>query len=346
MSDAAFNTGTRSQPMGDPKAGLSADLDALAAYVGSLSTFEPSPYRAADGSPSAQATAGRAVFIAKSCAACHGGAGFTASGTLGLQDIGTLKPSSGQRLGAALTGIDIPTLRDVWRTGPYLHDGSAATIDAAVLAHSAVSVTAGELTSLVAFLREIGSDEPAPPGPTGLLNGSVSTATGAVNLTTLGSIDWAAWGNGGVPGLVRKASGGTQISAFTQVGAWDDSGAYGDDQRLASWTGGTPTANGNSIRSGVFTGGIGKGFSLTVPASPTSRTVTVLVGGWNSVGTLTAHLADGSGADYVDTSTTVATTYYRTYTLTYTAATATTLSIRWVQAAAAGNVTLKAVALQ
>ena len=33
MSDAAFNAGTRSQPLGDVKAGLSTDLDALAAYV-------------------------------------------------------------------------------------------------------------------------------------------------------------------------------------------------------------------------------------------------------------------------------------------------------------------------
>ena len=49
MSDAAFNTGTRNQPLGDPKAGVSADLDALAAYVASLSTFAPSPYRTAGG---------------------------------------------------------------------------------------------------------------------------------------------------------------------------------------------------------------------------------------------------------------------------------------------------------
>ena len=36
MTDAQFNTGTRNTPLGDPKAGLSADLDALAAYVTSL----------------------------------------------------------------------------------------------------------------------------------------------------------------------------------------------------------------------------------------------------------------------------------------------------------------------
>ena len=49
MTDAAFNQGTRNQPLGDPKAGLSADLDALAAYVASLDAFSPSPHRNADG---------------------------------------------------------------------------------------------------------------------------------------------------------------------------------------------------------------------------------------------------------------------------------------------------------
>jgi cytochrome c553 len=37
----AFNTGTRSQPLGDPKAGLSADLDALAAYVARSTASTP-----------------------------------------------------------------------------------------------------------------------------------------------------------------------------------------------------------------------------------------------------------------------------------------------------------------
>ena len=59
MSDALFNAGTRSQPLGDPKAGLSADLDALAAYVGSLGAFAPSPYRAAGGVLTSAAIAGQ-----------------------------------------------------------------------------------------------------------------------------------------------------------------------------------------------------------------------------------------------------------------------------------------------
>lgn len=114
MSNADFATGTRSQPLGDAKAGASADLDALAAYVTSLSSFAPSPWRANDGSLTPAAQLGRNVFVNANCASCHGGTAFTNSGdATQLKNIGTLKPSSGKRLDGPLTGIDIPTLRDV-----------------------------------------------------------------------------------------------------------------------------------------------------------------------------------------------------------------------------------------
>ena len=155
--------GTRSQPLGDPKAGLSADLDALAAYVASLNTFARSPHRNCrrdlDG---AREWPARAVFQAKNCAQCHGGTGFTDSAAANLHDIGTLKPSSGGRLGGPLVGIDTPTLRDVWSAAPYLHDGSAATLAEAVRAHLNVTVSDAELTTLVAYLGQIDGLEPAP----------------------------------------------------------------------------------------------------------------------------------------------------------------------------------------
>jgi YVTN family beta-propeller protein len=197
MSDAAFNTGTRSQPLGDPKAGLSADLDALAAYVSSLSTFAPSPYRNADGTLSKTAQAGRTAFLKNNCASCHGGAGFTASGDGSqLKNIGTLNAAAGQRLGGPLTGIDIPTLRDVWATAPYLHDGSAATISAAIQAHNTVTLSATDLANVAEYVREIGAEEPTPPGafcanenatcvvPTGTLATVSYGANGVFNVKT------------------------------------------------------------------------------------------------------------------------------------------------------------------
>jgi DNA-binding beta-propeller fold protein YncE/mono/diheme cytochrome c family protein len=163
MTDAAFNTGTRSQPLGDPKAGLSADLDALAAYVASLNAFAASPYRPSAGTLTAEATAGKSVFKRENCAQCHTGSAFTDSSTNVLRNVGTLKPTSGSRLGGELTGLDTPTLRSVWQTAPYLHDGSAATIAEAITAHSGVVLTPADLTSLAAYVSQVDAAETTAP---------------------------------------------------------------------------------------------------------------------------------------------------------------------------------------
>ena len=166
MSDAAYFAGTRSQPLGDSKAGQSSDLDALAAYVASLNAFDLSPNRPDAANLSATAAQGRQVFIDASCGtSCHAGANWTrsANGSDSAADIGTLKATSGVRLNGTLTGIDVPTLRDVWATAPYLHDGSAATLDAAISAHVGHGLAAADITRLAAYLRELGRDEGAAP---------------------------------------------------------------------------------------------------------------------------------------------------------------------------------------
>jgi YVTN family beta-propeller protein len=155
MSDADFHAGTRSQPLGDPKAGLSTDLDALAAYVSSLTKFGDSPYRNADGTFTSEAVSGRIVFQNQNCASCHAGTRMTDSALNVFHDIGTLKPSSGKRLNATLPGIDTPTLLGLWQNSPYLHDGSAATLEEAISAHNGVSLGAGDMSNLVAFLRQL-----------------------------------------------------------------------------------------------------------------------------------------------------------------------------------------------
>jgi cytochrome c peroxidase len=163
MTDAQFNTGTRSQPLGDNKAGVSADLDALAAYVASLTSFAPSPNRSSAGALTTVGTEGRNVFIANNCAGCHSGVAFTRSGTDNPANVGTVKPSSGQRLYAALSGIDVPTLRDVWATAPYLHDGSATTLEAAVRAHTSLQISDADVTRVATYLRETGNEESTAP---------------------------------------------------------------------------------------------------------------------------------------------------------------------------------------
>jgi large repetitive protein len=161
MPDDLFNTGTRNRPLGDPKAGLSGDLDALAAYVTSLRDIGRSPHRTADGRLTAEAERGRAIFQRQSCATCHAGLTFTDSTGGLLHNIGTLKPTSGQRLGQTLTGIDTPTLLGLWDSAPYFHDGSAATLRD-VLNHASASLhgrmdelTEQERNDLIAYLLQI-----------------------------------------------------------------------------------------------------------------------------------------------------------------------------------------------
>jgi YVTN family beta-propeller protein len=165
MSNAAFNTGTRSQPLGDGKSGVSVDLDALAAYVQSLDRVDESPYRNDDGTLTAAGAAGRRLFASSGCATCHHGSSFSNEGETKLFDVGTLKPASGSRLGGPLTGIDAPTLRAAWSTAPYLHDGSAPTLADAIVLHTSVEPGSAQLAQLVAFVQQIDSAEPAFPPP-------------------------------------------------------------------------------------------------------------------------------------------------------------------------------------
>ena len=150
--------------LGNPKAGLSEDLDALATYVTSLDSFVFSPHRNADGSLTSAAQAGKTIFQNKGCADCHGGEAFTDSANGNRHDVGTTTLDSGLRLHGVLNGFDTPTLRGVWDTAPYLHDGSAATL-ADVLNNAAhgdsASLNSSERDQLVAYLLQIDGEEPA-----------------------------------------------------------------------------------------------------------------------------------------------------------------------------------------
>lgn len=168
LSDVAFDQS--GNPLGFPKAGQSADLDALAAYVSSLNKTGLSPERDPSGSFTASAAAGRTLFRQLNCAGCHGGPDFTDSAANNLHDIGTLSPNSGNRLGGRLAGIDTPTLRGAWANPPYLHDGSALTIEAAILAHQSAAIgfsvsglPLADLERLADYIRQIDDQELAAP---------------------------------------------------------------------------------------------------------------------------------------------------------------------------------------
>jgi hypothetical protein len=181
----------------------------------------------------------------------------------------------------------------------------------------------------------------ASGGGSGALTGSGTGVNTASNLTAEGATDWVHWGDSS---LNRKAGVTPQLSNYSIVGSGGVQ-KYNNDPRALSWTDGAPAATGTN-NNGVYISSTGNGFSFTAPADTTTRTLAVHVGGWNSSGTLTAHLSDGSAPDFVDSTTQVSGQYDRNYTLTYNAAsTGQALTIRWVAASGAGNVTLNGAAL-
>jgi hypothetical protein len=144
-----------SAPLGPPKAGLNPDLDALAAYLASLSVAPESPFRPSAVTLSASALQGQDEFATQGCLGCHARPALNDSSLAVRHDVGTIDAASGGRLSGPLDGFDTPGLLGVWHDPPYLHDGSAATLGDAVIAHTAFSGLAPAIVdSLVSFMRE------------------------------------------------------------------------------------------------------------------------------------------------------------------------------------------------
>ncbi len=184
----------------------------------------------------------------------------------------------------------------------------------------------------------------AASGTGGLLSGSGTSSAAAVNLTAEGGLDWVHWGDGS---LNRKAGVTAQIGSDNVIGTGTVL-TYNNGPRPMSWTDGTATPASSNNMNGIYIVGAGQGFSFTAPADTTARTLAAHVGGWNSGGTLTAHLSDGSAPDFVDVTTAATGQYDRNYTLSYQAGSAgQTLTVSWVMSSGLsyGNVTLNAAAL-
>lgn len=126
MTNADF--AATQNPLGPPKAGRSVLLDQMSAYVASLDrgSIPKSPERTATGAMTAAALAGEAVFISSSCSSCHVPVPVFVDNL--RHNVGTLRQTSGQRIGGVLDGIDTPTLLGLWHSAPYFHDGSASTL--------------------------------------------------------------------------------------------------------------------------------------------------------------------------------------------------------------------------
>ncbi len=121
-------------------------LEALAKFVNYAIPIPQNPHVAADGTLTEAQTRGKITFN-NLCASCHAGAFYTDSGAgnssldftgpVLLHDVGTCVQSGSfnDQPAAAVDGtmhaacdFDTPTLRGIFASPPYFHDGSAATL--------------------------------------------------------------------------------------------------------------------------------------------------------------------------------------------------------------------------
>jgi hypothetical protein len=92
-------------------------------------------------------------------------------------------PTSGFRLHGPLTGIDTPTLKGVWQSAPYLHDGRAATLREIFTKYTkdqmgiVSNLTDVELDQMVRYLNELDDvpetivpEQPEPMEPMNPMN--------------------------------------------------------------------------------------------------------------------------------------------------------------------------------
>ncbi len=158
---------------------------ALASYVRTIRSGNAPVDRFRNGDAAAlstEARRGMELFLGKAnCSSCHVGPNFTdekfhnTGVALGTQDVGRF----------AVTGrapdrraFKTPTLRNVSRTAPYMHDGSIATLDAVIGFYDRggrpdpaldpeirpLRLTSAERQYLVAFLRSLDGSLSNDPG--------------------------------------------------------------------------------------------------------------------------------------------------------------------------------------
>lgn len=140
---------------GSPNAGRSEALDHLVAYLETL-TLSPNPNLIGEGELPEIARRGKDIFFSAQtgCASCHLPPLYT---DRMRHDVGT-GTSSLENKGHR---FDTPSLRGIYKTAPYLHDGSAATLMDVLInnandEHGTTShLFAEDLEALVEFLKAL-----------------------------------------------------------------------------------------------------------------------------------------------------------------------------------------------
>ena len=129
------------------------EVEDLLAYMVSLQPT-PSPHLTAEGKLTEAAVRGKALFEGKAaCAECHPAPYFT---DRKMYDVGVDSETDHGQL------YDNPTLLEIYRTAPYLHDGRALTLEEVFTTNDKLGkhgktkeLSAQELDDLIAYVLSL-----------------------------------------------------------------------------------------------------------------------------------------------------------------------------------------------
>ena len=256
-------------------------------------------------------------------------------------------------LGAAVLfwGNDSPAadtaavMPEPWQPPTAAASTPAAPEPVPVIPSSAASLPVTSANATTA--PEEGDDDAQgdPPAPvTVALTLTQGAAPATLDLAAEGTRDWVHWGLT-APTSVDRRSGGT--GEIRDLGSDRPRGRYDNNTTLFSWSGGTPAASASRTPTGVYVCGQGGTFTLSVPATKTTRTLRLYAGVWMAHGRLTATLAGRTATADLENRTTLST---NRFVISFRAPTAQTLRLTWTTTVAyhagCGNVDLQAATLR
>jgi hypothetical protein len=188
----------------------------------------------------------------------------------------------------------------------------------------------------------------------GSLTCTVNNSTSLVNLTTLGTTNWAMFGVGSSLIPSNTMSGGTGSLSAATTGSPSVAGTSGFNIPFI-WSNGTPNASESTgVTWGIYvynlTPGPGYALVMTAPASTVSHDVYFFVALYQYTAvTATVHLSDSSATDYTDTESDAGGLLSANYHCTYAAASGgQTITLTWAVATgiSSSNLALQAMAYE
>ena len=144
-------SGTVNDSLGPTHTGVSAKLDSLVAYMESLE-IRSSPYN----SDTESIIRGKSLFAKHGCNSCHRQPFYI---DMKLHDVGTGVASKEKNSHGRGTKFDTPSLRGIWMTAPYFHDGSAETLEDVLQVGTTHNISfkmnEQEIADLITFLKSL-----------------------------------------------------------------------------------------------------------------------------------------------------------------------------------------------